>query len=136
MGSEGSQANRRRSKLPALATLSPWPTPETPYSAIGSRRSQKIRKYGKTASFACKCPACRTQCDCGSNLRRPALGSNLVVVEVRIEELVDLVLFDRTLHCRLVDVCDLNTHWARASCRGSAHSRKHARRKRGGTHTR
>jgi len=39
--------------------------------------------------------------------------SNLEVVRVRIEKLIDLMLFNRALHSRLVDVVDLNANRVR-----------------------
>jgi hypothetical protein len=62
-------------------------------------------------------------------------SSNLKIVRIRIEELIDLVLFDRALHGSLVDVVDLNAY--RVRLRGRVALRwKDSRCETSGTHIR
>jgi len=61
--------------------------------------------------------------------------SDLEVVPIRIEELIDLVLFDRALHGRLVDVVDLNADRVRL-CGRVALRRKDSRCETSRTHIR
>src|SRR5689334_4422350 len=63
-----------------------------------------------------------------------AATSDLEVVGIRIEELVDLVLFNRPLHRRLVDIVDLNGD--RVGWRGGALRWKGSWREPSGTHIR
>lgn len=61
------------------------------------------------------CILCRERTAAASNgtyqnAAPPRRASNLVIEEVGVEELIDLVVFDRSLHRGLVDVRNLNAH--------------------------
>src|SRR5689334_10152005 len=74
--------------------------------------AEKTRKLEKVREFSGE--LVRTLRNDASKVSKPGRRRSdlIVVVVISIEELIDLVLFNRSLGRRLVDVGDLHSHWA------------------------